>query len=76
MFIQVGVTRPDTQVIQTYKHMRKQTCLSTDTRKKEGLTKPVYLHRPFTSLDHHLGGAPLVVVEFYVEPVRRGGVVV
>ena len=40
------------------------------------MTKPVYLHRPFTSLDHHLGGKSLVVVEFYVEPVRRGGVVV
>ena len=38
--------------------------------------KPDYLHRPFTSLDHHLGGASLIVVEFYVEPVRRGGVVV
>ena len=52
------------------------TNLSTDTRKKESFSKPVYLHRPFTSLDHHLGGASLVVVEFYVEPVRRGGVVV
>ena len=45
MFIQVGVTWPDTQVIQAYKHMRKQISLSTDTRKKEGLMKPVYLHR-------------------------------
>ena len=51
-------------------------CLGTDARKKEGSTKPVYLRRPFTSLDHHLGGASFVVVEFYVEPVRRGGVVV
>src|SRR4051812_39383476 len=50
IFIQVGVTRPDTQVIQSYKHMQKQLSLSTDTRKKEGLMKPVYLHRPFTSL--------------------------
>ena len=57
--------------------MRKQTVwVQTLERKKEGLTKPVYLHRPFTSLDHHLGGKSLVVVEFYVEPVRRGGVVV
>ena len=24
LFIQIGVTRPDTQVIQSYKHMRKQ----------------------------------------------------
>ena len=43
---------------------------------KEGLTKPVYLRRPFTSLDHHLGGKSLVVVEFYIEPIGRGGVVV
>ena len=50
--------------------------LSTDTRKKEGLMKPVYLRRPFTSLDHHLGGKSLVVVEFYIEPIGRGGVVV
>ena len=76
MFIQIGVTRPDTQVIQTYKHMRKQTCLSTDTRKKEGLTKPVYLQRPFTSSDHHLGGKSLVNVEIYIEPIGGGGVVV
>ena len=52
------------------------TSLSTDSRKKEGLTKPVYIRRPFTSLDHHLGGKSLVVVEFYIEPIRRGGVVV
>ena len=52
------------------------TGLSTDTRKKEGFSKPVYLRRPFTSLDHHLGGKSLVVVEFYVEPIRKGGVVV
>ena len=40
------------------------------------MTKHVYLRRPFTSLDHHLGGKSLVVVEFYVEPIRKGGVVV
>jgi hypothetical protein len=51
-------------------------CLGTDARKKEGLTKPDYLRRPFTSLDHHLGGKSLVVVEFYIEPIGRGGVVV
>ena len=50
--------------------------LSTDTRKKEVLTKPVYLRSLFTSLDHHLGGKSLVNVEFYIEPIGRGGVVV
>ena len=51
-------------------------CLGTDARKKEGLTKPVYLHRPFTSSDHHLGGKSLVNVEIYIEPIGGGGVVV
>ena len=51
-------------------------CLGTHARKKEGLTKPVYLHRPFTSLHHHLGGKSLVNVEIYIEPIGRGGVVV
>ena len=60
-------------IIQTH---AEATCLGTDTRKKEGLTKPAYLRRPFISLDHHLGGMSLVVVEFYIEPIGRGGVVV
>ena len=51
-------------------------CLGTDARKKEGLTKPVYLRRPFTSLDHHLGGKSLVNVKIYIEPIGGGGVVV
>ena len=51
-------------------------CLGTDARKKEGLTKPVYLRRPFTTSNHHLGGKSLVNVEFYIEPIGRGGVVV
>ena len=76
MFIQVGVTRPDTQVIQAYKHMRKQTSLSTDTRKKEGLIKPIYLHRALHGQNHHLDGKSLIDVEVYVKPVGGGGVVV
>ena len=56
--------------------MQKQTSLSTDTRKKEGLTKPVYLQRAVHGQNHHLGGKSLVVVEFYIVPIGRGGVVV
>ena len=76
MFIQVGVTRLDTQVIQAYKHMQKQISLSTDTRKKEGLSKPVYLHRALHGQNHHLGGKLLIDVEVYVKPIGGGGVVV
>ena len=76
MFIQVGVTRPDTQVIQAYKHMRKQISLGTDTRQKEGLSKPVYLHRDLHGQDHHLGGKLLIDVEVYIKPIGGGGVVV
>ena len=64
MFIQVGVTRTDTHVIQAYKHMRKQISLSTDTRKKEGLS------------NHHLGGKLVIDVEVYVKPIGGGDVVV
>ena len=78
MFIQIGVTRRMTRHsshtnIQAH---AEATSLSTDTRKKEGLTKPVYLHRPFTSSGHHLGGKSLVNVEIYIEPIGGGGVVV
>ena len=76
MFIQVGVTGPDTQVIQAYKHMRMQISLSTDTRKKEGLSKPVYIHRALHGQNHHLGGKLLIDVEVYVKPIGGGGVVV
>ena len=75
-FIQVGVTRPDTQVIQAYKHMRKQISLGTATRKKEGFSKPVYLHRALHGQDHHLGGKSLIDVEIYIKPVGGDGVVV
>ena len=34
----------------------KATSLSTDSRKKEGFSKPVYLHRALHGQDHHLGG--------------------
>ena len=50
--------------------------LSTDTRKKEGFSKPVYLHRALHGQDHHLGGKSLIDVEIYVEPIGGGGVVV
>ena len=50
--------------------------LSTDTRKQEGFSKPVYLHRALHGQDHHLGGKSLIDVEVYVKPVERGGVVV
>ena len=76
MFIQVGVTRPDTQVIQAYKHMRKQTSLSTDTGKKEGLMKPVYLQRALHGQNHHLGGKLLIDVEVYIKPIGGVDVVV
>ena len=76
MFIQVGVTWPDTQVIEAFKHMPKKTSLSIDTRKKEGFSKPVYLHRALHGQDHHLGGKSLIDVEIYVKPVGGGGVVV
>ena len=48
------------------------TSLSTDTRKKEGFSKPVYLHVQ----DHHLGGKSLIDVEIYIKPIGGGGVVV
>ena len=50
--------------------------LSTDTRKKEGFSKPVYLHRALHGLDHHLGGKSLIDVEIYIEQIGGGGVVV
>ena len=50
--------------------------LSTDTRKKEGFSKLVYLHRALHGQDHHLGGKSLINVEVYVKPVGRGGVVI
>ena len=52
------------------------TCLSTDTRKKEGLTKHVYLQRALHGQNHHLGGRLLIDVEVYVKPIEGGGVVV
>ena len=76
MFIQVGVTRPDTQVIQAYKHIWKQISLSIDTRKKEGLSEPVYLHRALHGQNHHLGGKLLIDVEVYIKPIGGGSVVV
>ena len=50
--------------------------LSTDTRKKEGFSKPVYLHRALHGQDHHLGGKSLIDVEIYIKPIGGGGVVV
>ena len=50
--------------------------LSTDTRKKEGLSKPDYLHRAFHGQNHHLGGKLLIDVEVYIKPIGVGGVVV
>ena len=52
------------------------TCLGTDTRKKEVLTKPVYLHRALHGQNHHPGGKLLIAVEVYIKPVRGGSVVV
>ena len=52
------------------------TSLSTDSRKKEGFSKPVYLHKALHGQDHHLGGWSLVDVKVYVEPIKGGGVVV
>ena len=52
------------------------TSLSTDSRKKEGFSKPVYLHRALHGQDHHLGGWSLVDIKVYVEPIEGGGVVV
>ena len=52
------------------------TSLSTDTRKKEGFSKPVYLHRALHGQDHHLGGKSLIDVEIYIKPIGGGGVVV
>ena len=52
------------------------TGLSTDTTKKEGFSKPVYLHRALHGQNHHLGGKLLNNVKVYVKPVGRGGVVV
>ena len=50
--------------------------LSIDTRKKEGFSKPVYLHRALHGQDHHLGGKSLIDVEIYIKPIGGGGVVV
>ena len=50
--------------------------LSTDTRKKEGFSKPVYLHRALHGQDHHLGGKSLIDIEIYLEPIGRGSVVI
>ena len=52
------------------------TSLSTDTRKKEGFSKPVYLHRVLHGQGHHLGDELLIDVEVYVKPIGRGGVAV
>ena len=52
------------------------TSLSTDTRKKEGLTKPVYLHRALHGQNHHLGGKLLIDVEVYIKPIGGGSVVI
>ena len=52
------------------------TSLSTDTRKKEGSSKPVYLHRALHGHYHYLGGKSLIDVEVYIKPVGGGGVVV
>ena len=51
-------------------------CLGTDTRKKEGLTKPVFLQRALHGQNHHLGGKSLIDVEIYIKPIGGGGVVV
>ena len=50
--------------------------LSTDTRKEEGLSKPVYLHRALHGQYHHLGGKLLIDVEVYIKPIGGGSVVV
>ena len=71
-YTKVRVSRPNIQVIQSYKHMRKQISLSTDSSKKEGLSKPVYLHRALHGQDHHLGGKLLIDVNVYEEPIIRG----
>ena len=43
LFIQIGVTWPDTQVIQSYKHMRKQTVwVQTLERKKAWRSLSIY----------------------------------
>ena len=52
------------------------TSLSTDSRKKEGFSKPVYLHRVLHGQDRHLGGKSLIDVEIYIKPIGGGGVVV
>ena len=52
------------------------TSLSTDTRKKEGFSEPVYLHRPLHGQDHHLGGKLLINVKVYIKPNGGGRVVV
>ena len=50
--------------------------LSTDTKKQEGFSKPVYLHGALHGHDHHLGGKSLIDVEIYIKPIGGGGVVV
>ena len=51
-------------------------CLGTDARKKEGFSKPVYLHRALHGQDHHLGGKSLVDIKVYIKPIGGGSVVV
>ena len=60
-------------IIQAY---AEANSLSTDTRKQEGFSKPVYLHRALHGQDHHLGGELLNDVEVYIKPIGGGGVVV
>ena len=50
--------------------------LGTNTRKKEGLSKPVYLHRALHGQNHHLGGKLLIDVEVYIKPIGGGSVVI
>ena len=75
MFIQVGSHDP---TLKSYKHTStwEANSLSTDTRKKEGLSKPVYLHRALHGQNHHLGGKLLIDVEVYIKPIGGGGVVI
>ena len=48
MFIQIGVTRPDTQVIQTYKRVRKQLVwVQTIERKKASRSLSIHIGPPW-----------------------------
>ena len=51
-------------------------CVGTDARKKEGLTKPLYLHRPFTSLGPPPGWLVTRRHQGLRRTHRRGGVVI